>query len=34
MSPRLRKVMWFVAIWAASVLLLGFVAGMIRLAIA
>ncbi|WP_299655793.1 DUF2474 family protein [uncultured Jannaschia sp.] len=33
MSPRLRRFLWFVGIWAASVLVLGFVAWVIRLAI-
>ena len=33
MSPRLRRFLWFVGIWAASVLVLGLVAWVIRLAI-
>ncbi|WP_299654209.1 DUF2474 family protein [uncultured Jannaschia sp.] len=33
MSPRLRRLLWFVGIWAASVLVLGLVAWVIRLAI-
>lgn len=33
MSPRLRQLGWFVGIWAASVLTLGAIAQIIRLAI-
>ncbi|WP_299837716.1 DUF2474 family protein [uncultured Jannaschia sp.] len=33
MSPRLRRFLWFAGIWAASVLVLGLVAWVIRLAI-
>ena len=33
MSPRLRRLVWFVGIWIASVLALGLVAWAIRLAI-
>ena len=33
MSPRLRRLLWFVGIWTASVLTLGLVAWAIRLAI-
>ncbi len=33
MPPRLRQLGWFVGIWAASVLALGLVAGVIKVAL-